>query len=90
MLLSRFVAAMFSMAITVPTSGLVSAQDFPSRPIRIVTSAAGGGGDFISRLMAQGISGPLGASVIVDNRTGMVSIETIALAKARPGELNNS
>ena len=64
------------------TSGLSAAQDTPSRPIRIVTSAAGGAADFLSRLIAQGISGPLNAQVIVDNRTGLVSIETAV--KAQP------
>src|SRR5688572_23957696 len=46
----------------------IFAQDYPSKPIRIVTSAAGGGSDFVARQTAQGISGPLGQSVIVENR----------------------
>jgi tripartite-type tricarboxylate transporter receptor subunit TctC len=43
------------------------AQDFPRKPIRIVTGSPGGGGDFASRLIAQGITGPLGQAVIVEN-----------------------
>jgi len=46
----------------------VSGQAYPTKPIRIVTSPAGGGGDFTSRIIAQAISGPLGQPVIVDNR----------------------
>jgi tripartite-type tricarboxylate transporter receptor subunit TctC len=51
-----------------------AAQDQPSRPIRIVTTAVGGGGDFVARLLAQSISGPLGQPVIVDNRSAGVIV----------------
>jgi tripartite-type tricarboxylate transporter receptor subunit TctC len=63
-------------------SGGVSAQDYPSKPIRIITTAAGGGGDFSARQIAQGISGPLGHPVIVDNRTGASAAEAVAKAPA--------
>src|SRR5689334_22198513 len=43
-------------------------QDYPSKPIRIVTAAAGGGSDFVSRQISQTISGPLGQPVVVENR----------------------
>lgn len=36
----------------------------------MVTSGVGGGADFIARLIAQGISGPLGQQVVADNRGG--------------------
>lgn len=45
-----------------------SAQDYPNKPIRIVTSAIGGGTDFAARLMAQGLAARMGQPVIVDNR----------------------
>ena len=64
-------------------AGAACAQDYPSRPIRIITTAAGGGGDITSRIVAQGIAGPLGQQVIVDNRvTGIVATE--AASKAVP------
>jgi tripartite-type tricarboxylate transporter receptor subunit TctC len=51
------------------TAGVVSAQDYPNKVIRImVTSLPGGGTDFTARLVAQGITGPLGQSIIVENR----------------------
>jgi hypothetical protein len=45
-----------------------SGQAYPSRPVRIITSEAGGGTDFAARLVAHGISGPLGQPVIIDTR----------------------
>src|SRR5687768_9922148 len=45
-----------------------SAQDYPVKPIRVITGPVGGGGDFQTRTIAQGIAGPLGQPLIVDNR----------------------
>ena len=57
----------------------VRAQQYPSKTIRIITAGVGGGSDFVSRLVAQGISGPLGQSVIVVNYpTGVIPGETAA------------
>jgi len=52
-------------------------QEFPTKPIRIVTSAAGGGGDLSTRVIAQGVSGPLGQQVVVDNRA-VIGAEFVA------------
>ena len=58
------------------------AQEFPAKPIRIVTSGAGGGNDFTSRLIAQGITAGLGQPVIVDNRNTVVVPEIVMKAPA--------
>jgi tripartite-type tricarboxylate transporter receptor subunit TctC len=68
--------------VSMAGSAVVSAQDYPLKPIRIITAGAGGGSDFDSRQIAQGISGPLGQSVIVDNRTTALAAE--AVSKAPP------
>ena len=60
------------------------AQNFPSKPIRIVTAAVGGSNDVMARVIAQGISGPLGQAVIVDNRAGSVIIPAEVVAKSPP------
>jgi len=47
------------------------ASNFPNKPIRfIVPLAAGGGLDFIARLVAEAVTRDLGQQVVVDNRTG--------------------
>jgi tripartite-type tricarboxylate transporter receptor subunit TctC len=45
-----------------------SSQDYPVRPIRLVSPGPGGGADFAARFIAQGIAGPLGQQVVVENR----------------------
>ena len=62
-------------------SSIASAQHFPTKPLRIVASDPGGSGDQIARVIVQGISGPLGQPVIVDNRPVAYSLsETVAKA----------
>jgi tripartite-type tricarboxylate transporter receptor subunit TctC len=56
--------------------GVSGQQNFPNKPIRIITSLPGGAGDFTARLIAQGISGTLGQPVIVDNRSSNITGET--------------
>jgi len=74
---------MFSLGLMVLSGGVVCGQDYPHKPIRIITNAAGGGSDFIARLIAQGISGPLGQPVIVDNRSGGL-IQSEIVSRAPP------
>jgi len=64
----------FSLAIVLIHANPVLAQGFPSKPIRIITTPAGGGNDLSARNIALGISGPIGQNVIVENRpTRLVS-----------------
>jgi tripartite-type tricarboxylate transporter receptor subunit TctC len=49
-------------------AGLVSAQQYPTKPIRIVTATPGGGNDYLARIIAPALGSVVGQQVIVDNR----------------------
>lgn len=55
--------------VVVAAPALASAQDYPTRPVRIMTSTPGGGNDFLARIVAPSLGTALGQQVIVDNRT---------------------
>jgi tripartite-type tricarboxylate transporter receptor subunit TctC len=67
-------------------SGSVRAESYPTRPIRLlVPYPAGGGADFMARLVAPMLSERLGQQVFVDNRGGAGgTIGTAMVAKAPP------
>jgi tripartite-type tricarboxylate transporter receptor subunit TctC len=64
----------------------VQAQDYPTRPVRlIVPFAAGGSADVFGRFIAQRLQESMGQSFVVDNRPGAGSvIGTDAVAKSAP------
>ena len=64
------------------TAPFAAAQNYPVKPIRIVTTEAGSGTEFGARMVAQCISGPLGQQVVVENRGGVMANEVVA--KAQP------
>ena len=62
----------------------VPAQEFPTKPVRIVVAAAPGGGtDFVARVMNVQLSERLGQPVVIDNRGGAGgTVGTDIVAKA--------
>ena len=71
--------ALVCLVATVCASGS-RADTFPSKPLRIVTAEPGGGSDFVSRIVGQGISGPLGQQVVIENHGGGAIIPETAEA----------
>jgi len=73
------------MVMTGPGFGASPDSDYPTRPVRLLTTEAGGGNDIFARFIAQGISRSLGQQVIVDNRGGAGgAIAAQLVAKASP------
>src|SRR5687767_11900101 len=60
-----------------------SSQDYPTKPLRIVTGGTGGSNDLAARILAQGLVSGLGQAVIVENRSSNVVPEE-TVAKAAP------
>jgi tripartite-type tricarboxylate transporter receptor subunit TctC len=84
MLRRTFIAFACAASFAAPTTLL--AQTYPSRAVTLVVpNAAGGGTDTIARLIADQLSKQMGASFVVENRTGAgMVVGTVAVAKAPP------
>ena len=80
--LLRGVAALL-LAAAAP---LVAAQDYPTKPVRIIVPfAAGGPADLYARVIAQRLQQAMGGSFFVDDRPGAGSIiGTDFVAKSKP------
>ncbi len=80
--------ACFALALTciAQTPAVAAAESFPTRPIRLISPfAPGGGNDIISRSLGSAISKGLGQSIVVDNRPGANTIVAMEiLARATP------
>jgi len=62
-------ACLLLIAVFIPS--LAAAQSYPAKPIRIIVSyPAGGANDIVARSVGQKLNELLGASIVVDNRSG--------------------
>lgn len=79
---SKMVAALAIMAL----AAAASAQNYPTRPIRvIVPQPPGGGFDLVARMIAEPLARVMGNPVVVENRPGGGTIVgTEAVAKSEP------
>jgi tripartite-type tricarboxylate transporter receptor subunit TctC len=62
------------------------AESFPSRPVTMVVPfAAGGGTDIFARILAEGMQGPLGQTIVIENVAGAGgSIGVARVVRAAP------
>lgn len=75
-----------SLLSVMGADAIAAAQEFPNRPLRLVSPfSPGGGNDFLSRTMAGAMAVDLGQSVVVDNRPGAnTAIGMDLVAKSAP------
>ena len=67
---ARLLLSVIALALAAGISP-VRAEEYPSKPIRLILPfAAGGGADTVARIVAQSLADKVGQSVVVDNRPG--------------------
>ncbi len=78
-----FLIAVLALSVVSPA---VQAQDWPSRPVRIIVGyPPGGATDTVARLLADGLTERLGQQVIVENKPGAGSmIASQLVARSAP------
>jgi tripartite-type tricarboxylate transporter receptor subunit TctC len=82
-IMARIHALVLSALFLCPAGAV--AQAYPSKPIRlIVPFPAGGGVDYIGRIVGKGLSERLGQQVVVDNRPGANAILGLEALKSSP------
>lgn len=77
---------LFVTCVSLLLAAAAQAQEFPTRPVKLVVGyAAGGPTDVIGRLLAQDMAVTLGQGVVVENKTGANGlIGTMEVKKAAP------
>ena len=75
---TRLPACLLAAGLAAQVALPAYAQNYPAKPIRIVTSPAGGGNDFPARLIARALAGPLGQQIVVDNRATILIADIVA------------
>jgi tripartite-type tricarboxylate transporter receptor subunit TctC len=82
----QFLRLAASAAALPAMSRVVSAQAYPSRPVRLLVGfAPGGGTDLMARLLQPALSDRLGQQIVVENRPGAgTNIATEAVVDATP------
>ena len=60
-----------AIALSLPVAGVPAQSKYPTKPIRLLTPfAAGGGSDLLARLIGPPLTEALGQPIVVDNRPG--------------------
>ena len=81
-LLKAVIASLLLLPVTMHAA---PAQDYPTKPIRLVIPfPPGGSNDIVGRLIATGVGEKLGKQVVVDNRTGASGILATELVANSP------
>jgi len=84
--MSRSIFAFLAGAVSLAVAATAAAQDFPSKPIHLVTQfVAGSGGDSLTRVVATSMTNIMGQAIVIDNRAGAGGVQAAeAIARAAP------
>ena len=75
------------VALLILVAGTAYAQDYPTKPVRmIVPFAPGGASDVVARIISPGLTKELGQTIIVDNRSGASGNIGVAAAAQAPAD----
>jgi tripartite-type tricarboxylate transporter receptor subunit TctC len=82
----RLARVLVGLVLALVAATPAAAEDYPSRPIRLVVAfPAGGPTDFVARLLADRVKDVLGQTVLVENRAGAnAAIGADYVAKSPP------
>lgn len=70
-MMNRITRSLWALGVAILLHGAVSAQSYPTRPVKIVVPfATGGPADNYARFLAQRLQDSLGQSFVVENRPG--------------------
>ena len=83
----RAAVALVTMATVLGAPGLAVANDWPTRPVRIMVSfPPGGSSDLVARLLAERLSAEFGQQFVVENRPGAGGTVAAEALKREPGD----
>jgi len=83
----RAAAVVISLVASVLAPSIADAQNWPTRPVRLISPfAPGGGADITSRAVAQKLSTSLGQQVLVENRGGAGGMIGVDIAAKSPAD----
>ena len=79
-------AALGLTTLLLPVSA-IHAQDYPSKPVRVLIPwPAGGSNDIVGRVVSQKLSESLGQQFVIDNRAGASGVVGADLVAKSPGD----
>jgi tripartite-type tricarboxylate transporter receptor subunit TctC len=83
----RSAAALTGMCVALSAGAAVSAEGYPSKPIRMIVPAAPGGTtDIAARLLGEKMSPDLGQPVVIENRAGAAGIIGVKALLSSPAD----